>query len=539
MHDLFSHEARGGIRKQKSNEMNIKYTWTLMMMFLMAGCAKKMSTSTVKNGLKISSIAPVVPVIKGLPSNPMLRIAVYIPAGHEDMQFNKIAFTVNQEAVSDIEKLEIYFTDTEPLFATNKLSASVTAISSSVEIPVNMSMKPGMHYIWLSAKLKDVADLTRKIELHATSLISNTGRSYSIQEDGGTFSKRVGIAVRRQHDDGVHSYRIPGITVTDKGSLIAVYDIRYKNSGDLPGNIDVGMSRSTDGGRTWSPMKVIMDMGEPHDNNGVGDPAILFDPQTKKLWVTALWSKGNKSIAGSGPGLSPDETGQFAIVSSDDDGLTWTTPYSITSQVKNPAWNLFFNGPGNGIAMKDGKLVFAAQYWNEKAIPHSTIIYSADHGQTWKSADGPKSNTTESQVIETTPGTLMLNMRDNRGSFRSVAITSNMGSNWVEHHTSFNALPDPVCMGSILKLPVQVKGKQQEVVFFSNPATQSGRYNMTVKASLDLGESWNPANALLYDDRRGFGYSSITGIDDQHIGILYEGNRDLYFIRIPVNEIIK
>jgi sialidase-1 len=62
---------------------------------------------------------------------------------------------------------------------------------------------------------------------------------------------------------------------------------------------------------------------------------------------------------------------------------------------------------------------------------------------------------------------------------------------------------------------------------------------MTVKASLDLGESWSAVNELLYDERKGFGYSAITGIDDTHIGILYEGNRDLYFIRIPVNEIIK
>lgn len=519
--------------------MNIKNTWALLLVCFFAACAKKISSSAVKNELKISSMAPVVPVIKGLPSNPMLRIAVYIPAGHDEMTFSKILCTLNREAVDDIDKLEVYFTDTEPLFATNKLTATITQVSPSIEIPVNISMKPGMHYIWFSATLKESADITQKVEFHATTLLTTTGKAHVIREDGGAFSKRIGIAVRKPNDDGVHSYRIPGITVTDKGTLIAVYDIRYKNSADLPGNIDVGMSRSTDGGQTWAPMKVIMDMGEPHDNNGVGDPAILFDPETKKIWVTALWSKGNKSIAGSRPGLTPDETGQFAMVSSDDDGLSWTAPYSITTQVKNPAWNLFFNGPGNGIAMKDGKLVFAAQYWNEKAIPYSTIIYSSDHGQSWKSADGPKSNTTESQVIETTPGTLMLNMRDNRGSFRSVATTNNFGSTWVEHHTSYSALPDPVCMASIVKLPVQTKGKQQEVVFFSNPATQSGRYNMTVKASLDLGESWNPVNELLYDDRRGFGYSAITGIDDQHIGILYEGNRDLYFIRVPVNEIIR
>jgi sialidase-1 len=519
--------------------MKIKIVWSVLIVCFVAGCAKKISTSAVKSELKISSMAPVVPVIKGLPTNPVLRIAIYVPAAHQEMNFNKIVATLNREAVDDIEKIEVYFTDTEPLFATNKLTASVMPAGSSIEIPVSMSMKPGMHYIWFSATLKETADLTQKIEFHVSKLVATNGREHAVREEGGDFAKRVGIAVRKQNDDGVHSYRIPGITTTDRGTLIAVYDIRYKNSADLPGNIDVGMNRSTDGGRTWSPMKVIMDMGEPHDNNGVGDPAILFDPQTKKLWVAALWSKGNKSIAGSRPGLTPDETGQFVLTSSDDDGLTWSKPYSITSQVKNPAWNLFFNGPGNGIAMKDGKLVFAAQYWNEKGIPYSTIIYSADHGQTWKSAEGPKSNTTESQVIETQAGTLMLNMRDNRGSFRSVAITSNLGSSWVEHHTSFNALPDPVCMASFEKMPVTVKGKQQEVVFFSNPATQNGRYNMTVKASLDLGESWNSNNQLLYDERRGFGYSAITRIDDTHIGILYEGNRDLYFIRIPVNEIIK
>ncbi|MEZ6190950.1 MAG: sialidase family protein [Phycisphaerales bacterium] len=32
---------------------------------------------------------------------------------------------------------------------------------------------------------------------------------------------------------------------------------RHDGWGDLPANIDIGMSRSTDGGMTWEPMKVI------------------------------------------------------------------------------------------------------------------------------------------------------------------------------------------------------------------------------------------------------------------------------------------
>ncbi len=55
------------------------------------------------------------------------------------------------------------------------------------------------------------------------------------------------------------AYRIPGLATTNEGTLIAVYDIRHQGWRDLPGNIDVGMSRSTDKGQTWEPMKMIMD----------------------------------------------------------------------------------------------------------------------------------------------------------------------------------------------------------------------------------------------------------------------------------------
>ena len=50
----------------------------------------------------------------------------------------------------------------------------------------------------------------------------------------------------------------------------------------------------------------------------------------------------------------------------------------------------------------------------------------------------------------------MLNMRDNRGSFRSVATTANFGVEWTEHSTSYNGFQDPVCMGSIIKANVKV-----------------------------------------------------------------------------------
>ncbi|MDI3319260.1 sialidase family protein [Pinibacter soli] len=222
------------------------------------------------------------------------------------------------------------------------------------------------------------------------------------------------------------------------------------------------------------------------------------------------------------------------------DGNTWSEPINITAQIKDPAWKLFFQGPGKGIMMHDGKLVFPAQYWDAKNVPYSTIIYSDDHGTTWKGKlAGPKSNTTESQVIETSPGVLMLNMRDNKGSYRSVATSANMGQSWIEHSSSYNALVDPVCMGSLIRARVMVHGKMKDVLFFSNPATKSGRYNMTIKASLDMGVTWLNANELLVDERQCYGYSCLTKIDDNTIGILYEGIRDLYFVKVPVSDIVR
>ena len=414
-----------------------------------------------------------------------------------------------------------------------------TPAATKFTVPLTGQIQPGLNYIWLSVSLKQSASPDEKIQINATEVITSSGPSLVINSEKPVVAKRIGVALKKAGENNVHTYRIPGMITTNKGTLIAVYDIRHDKSGDLPGDIDVGMSRSIDGGKTWEPTKVIMDMGAPHENNGVGDPSILFDPVTKKIWVSALWSKGNRSIAGSQPGLSPDETGQFAIVSSSDDGLTWTPPSSITPQVKNPAWKLFFPGPGNGIAMQDGKIVFPAQYWDSAHMPHSTLVYSDDHGATWKSGIGAKRNTTESQLVETKPGTLMLNMRDNRGGFRSIATTTTMGKDWIEHPTSYNTLTDPVCMASFIKASVNVRGQKREVLFFSNVNSATARLDMTVKASLDLGETWLPANQLLIDDRRSYGYSALTKVDDNTIGLVYEGIRDLYFIRIPVNEIIR
>jgi sialidase-1 len=181
----------------------------------------------------------------------------------------------------------------------------------------------------------------------------------------------LSTVVRRRGDEGVHTYRIPALVTSTNGTLIAAFDIRHDSAGDLPANVDVGVMRSTDNGNTWGPMLKALDFDRNvpgSSGNGVGDPTLLVDRVTGALWVAALWSYGNHAYVGSGAGLSTNQTGQYVLARSDDDGLTWSAPINITAQAKvNPDWGVCFNGPGHGIQLRDGTLL-----WPSSSTPPTT-----------------------------------------------------------------------------------------------------------------------------------------------------------------------
>jgi len=327
------------------------------------------------NDIEITAYAPIHPIIKGLEVNPFIKITITVPESLESLKNPVFLATTSKSSLSWIESISLYN-------ASETLLKQINIQNQKFEIQLDTLLSAGSHEFILGLNPNELAPITGSFEMHCHSVVFDQNIKIAVRETGGNFVKKIGSVVRKYGDEGVHTFRIPGLITTNKGTLIAVYDIRYTTSRDLPGNIDVGMNRSKDGGNTWEPMKIIMDMGLPHENNGLGDPTILFDPSTNRIWVAALWSKGNRSIAGSGPGLSPEETGQLVLTYSDDDGVTWANVYSITPEVKDPKWNLFFQGPGAGIVMKDGTLVIPTQYWSEDKIPFSNLIYSKDQGKT-------------------------------------------------------------------------------------------------------------------------------------------------------------
>jgi sialidase-1 len=413
-------------------------------------------------------------------------------------------------------------------------------------ITIDKNLTEGIHRFSISLIPKPEASLLEKISVDIPVITLGSKRYRPQPIKGHLIPLRLATRLRHHGDDGVHSFRIPGLATTPQGTLLAVYDVRKKGSTDLQGDIDVGMNRSTDGGKTWEPMKIIMDMGEwggkPSDENGIGDPAVLVDHHNHTIWVIALWAHGKPGEMiwnSSQAGMDPTETGQLILVKSEDEGLNWSEPMNITSQVKNPAWKLMFNGPGKGITMQDGTLVFAGQYKDENDLPHSTIIYSQDQGKTWVTGTGAKPNTTEAQVVELNNGDLMLNMRDNRGGYRSVATTSDLGKTWTEHSSSRSALIDPVCMGSLITYPENRNEEDASYLFFSNPASMEGRQQITIKASKDQGVTWPKEHQVLLDAKEGWGYSCLTVLDKDHLGILYESSQaHMTFQIIKMEEII-
>jgi sialidase-1 len=501
--------------------------------------------------VSVTTEQQILPVLIGNPVNPIARVRIETKGAASPLSIQKMTFTLSSSADRrDIAGARVFHGTKDRLgyrrpnlcFDKNDRVGAPQSPAARVSFEGNRELNPGVNYMWLSVELTNAADVDGWIDAgcERVSFSDGTVTTPDVTEPPGRL--RFGVAVQNDDDTSPRAFRIPGIITTKPGTLIGVYDIRHRSWSDLPADIDVGMSRSTDGGRTWAPMRTIMGMGNDKKwkYDGIGDPCILYDRGTETIWVAAIWSHGERGWKGSGPGLEPEETGQLVMVKSEDDGLTWSKPINVTKQVKDPAWSLLLASPGRGITMTDGTIVMPAQFRDTpdtKGTPYSTIIYSRDHGATWAIGTGAQSETNECQVVELAPGTLMLNMRNRRGGGRIVSITTDMGRTWQRHPTSEKVLPEPICNAGLVKVKSGDDPAKPWLAFINPAVDMEPRRSMTVKLSTDGGMSWPADNHILLDQGQSAGYPSPTMIDDRTIGVFYEGSRaNITFQRIPIQD---
>ena len=329
-------------------------------------------------------------------------------------------------------------------------------------------------------------------------------------------------------ESGYKCFRIPAIIATRTGVVVAFCEARKKGCSDT-GDIDLVMKRSTDEGRSWGELKVIWDDGA----NTCGNPAPVVELESGKIVLLSTWNLGEDHEKEIIEGSSID-TRRIYYLSSMDEGLHWSKPKEITSNVKMKDWSWYATGPGSGIQLNygtyRGRMMVACDHIEKESKKYySHVIYSDDQGVSWNlGGTSPKDQVNESEVVELTDGSLMLNMRnyDRDHRYRQIAISHDGGYSWGEQ-TFDPQLPEPICQASIQRWTYPYEGKAR--LLFSNPASKEKRHKMTVKMSEDEGKSWS-SSVLLHEGPAA--YSDLVILSNGKPACLFESGENSPYERI-------
>ncbi|SVC50702.1 uncharacterized protein METZ01_LOCUS303556, partial [marine metagenome] len=260
---------------------------------LQFSCTSPPNTGILIDDLRIAPTQPqkiigvevlplTLPALVGNEASALLKLKIETTGQRDPIALTELHATLADVTNhSDLLSLQLRHSAGQGRFLASKPVASLDA-KQVTEKPFVFSCPPsacrlaeGTNYVWIACRLHQKANIDHPVGATCREVTFSNGKTFKLNQAQSI--QRMGVALRNGGDDGVNTYRIPGLATTNKGTLIGVYDIRKRSGSDLPGDIDVGMSRSTDGGKTWEEMKAIMDMGNDPKwrYDGIGDPAVL------------------------------------------------------------------------------------------------------------------------------------------------------------------------------------------------------------------------------------------------------------------------
>ncbi len=344
-------------------------------------------------------------------------------------------------------------------------------------------------------------------------------------------------------DNSVALYRIPGLVVTTKGTVLAYCEARRDSKADW-GEIEVHLKRSFDGGRTWQAAQKIAHLAERIEGNPrkaqggereqtVNNPVAIVDRDTGAIEF-----------------LYCVNYARCFSMRSTDDGASWSAPIEITQAFepfrKSYPWKVIATGPGHGVQLKSGRLVVPIWLAYGNTGDHkpsaAATIFSDDHGMTWQAGEiavpdeGEFGDPNETMIAELSDGRVMLVSRSVSNPNRKLVTISPDGARQWTRPIFHEQLLEPICMASIVAYP-----QRPGTLLFSNPhsvsldkdnqevpAGRGLRRNLSIKLSHDDGKTW-PINRTL--EAGSSAYSDLAVMSDGTVLCLYEASEKIICAR--------
>ncbi|QDS99096.1 sialidase family protein [Adhaeretor mobilis] len=382
---------------------------------------------------------------------------------------------------------------------------------------------------------------------------ADDGRRFDPDALESRFSSEVFGYTHREGFKSQYGYRIPSVIVTGDDVVLAIIERRH-GLGDHSEN-DIVLRRSEDGGMTWGEVIVIDDRGD----HCLVNPCAVLIPKTGRVLVMYQDYASDrhsvdiphKHVKQVEPGYEGNNVVRTFVSHSDDKGETWSEPRDISRGTKRDGIGPVGCGPGIGIVLSKGKhagriiIPFNETLHVENDIRQYRVYasYSDDEGDTWQigepapfDEENYQGSGGEVQMVELSGGRVMLNSRSYLGkNYRKTSISDDGGKTW-SPVVDQEQLPEPVCMGSILR--VKHPGDSEEFLLFSNPASKEARKQGTIYASYDDGKTW-PESWLIQPHE--FAYSCLTQFSDGSIGCLYEGKgyKRIIFTRFSLEDFFR
>lgn len=381
---------------------------------------------------------------------------------------------------------------------------------------------------------------------------------------------------------GMEGYRLPGITITTHGTVLAFAEARVDYGDSTPNHI--AMKRSKDGGLTWSKSIIIEESNGEYWKNHKNHVSHQYEQDKKEVWVNptpVLDSITGRIFVfyalneGEVLGQNLQRYSRVFYKYSDDDGLSWSDRIDITdilnankkgqpNKDENGEWITDDNGfssdylgrafhlpgPGHGIQLSGGRLL--VQLWSRTALATLqtgikpvedrkyglTTIYSDNHGATWSKGESfghEGENMAESRMLELENKDIYVNSRyvsleQPSSNYRITAISNDKGVSWTDIKVDKNFIKSNAVDAGLARFSSESKEGKNRILYSKVEDPDGSRRNLVVRLSYDEGKSWDVKKTI---DDGSAKYSDLAVLPDKTILCLYETNKSgpLYIAR--------